>query len=255
MIVVENKNICKNCNSTNINKYCSDCGQKVYNERFTIKSFIVRLLAAFDVERGFLFTAKMLFVNPGKATNDYLKGKTNPYFNPLKYLLIIGSIYAFLILWLNIFDAGMETMSMPEQNKSEEVAQFQNQFLSFYKKIINFLPLLIIPFISIATKWFYKSKGLFYGEHLIINSYLFAQNFLIIILLTPLVLIFPSIINFFPFITLVTLIVYFSYSLRSTFQTTLIKSVLSAFLSLLIGYMFFILFAIIIVSIVGIIIL
>lgn len=248
---VENKNICKNCNSPNINNYCIDCGQKVYNERFTIKSFFVDLLDALNLERGFFFTSKMLFISPGKVINDYLGGKTKSYINPLKYLLIIGSIYAFLILWLKIFDVGMESIAV--QGNSEKVAIIQNQWLGFYKKIINLIPILLIPFISIATKWFYKSKGLFYGEHLIVNSFIFLQIFLITILLTPLVLIFPSTINFFPGITLVILIVYFCYSLNSTFRGAPFRSVLIAFLSLLIGYLLFMLFVIVLVSIISII--
>ena len=168
---MEKKSICKNCNSVNINNFCSDCGQKIYDERFTINSFLMSLLDALDVNKGFFYTIKMLFVKPGKVTNDYLNGITKPYFNPLKYLLIIGSIYAFLILGLKLFDAGIEATGLQFQSSSEEETLFQNQWMGFYKKILNFIPIIMIPFISIATKWFYKSKGLFYGEHIIINSF------------------------------------------------------------------------------------
>ncbi len=44
---MEKTKTCKNCNSVNINNFCSDCGQKVYDKRFTIKSFIMDLLAAY----------------------------------------------------------------------------------------------------------------------------------------------------------------------------------------------------------------
>ncbi len=250
---MENKNICKNCNSPDINNFCGDCGQKVYHERFTIKSFFVVLLDAIDVKRGFLFTVRMLFVNPGKVTNDYISGKTKSYFNPLKYLLIIGSIYAFLILRLNIFDAGLESFGMP-QPSTDEALQLQNQWLNFYKKILNFVPILLIPFISIASKWIAKSKGLYYGEHLVINSFLFVQILVLIVLLTPLVAIFPSIASFFPYITLVIIIVYLCYSLNSTYKESLIRSILRAIFSLVMGYLLFMLFVIIIMIIVGIII-
>ncbi|MEJ2627027.1 MAG: DUF3667 domain-containing protein [bacterium] len=256
---MEKTKICKNCNSVNINNFCSDCGQKIYDKRFTIKSFIMDLLAVFNLERGFLYTAKMLLIRPGQVTNDYLRGKTKPYVNPLKYLLIIGGIYAFLILYLNIFDTGLEAMTTLQpketlQNNSQEVIRLQNQWLNFYRKIINFIPLLMVPFISMITKWFYKSKHLFYGEHLIINSFLFVQSFLILIVLTPLVLIFPSLTSYFPIITVIVIFTYLSYSYKGAFGVTPAKSFWGTVFSLLIGYLLFLLFVIFIIFLIIIII-
>jgi len=253
---MQKKNTCKNCNSLNINNFCSDCGQPVFKTRFTIKYFFKSLLSAFDLEKGFLYTAKMLFIQPGKVTNDYINGRTKPYFNPLKYLLVVGGIYAFLILWLGIFDAGLETVSGiyahgPAQENSEKLLRLQEKWLHFYRQIINFIPLLMIPFISIATKRFYKSRGLLYGEHLIINSYIFVQTFLILIFLTPLVIVFPAMIHYFPFITVIIIIGYFSYALSGTFRESFIRSVLGSFFSLFTGYLLFILlFMFIIISVI-----
>ena len=250
---------CKNCNSVNINNFCSDCGQKVYEKRFTIKSFITDLLAVFNLERGFFYTAKMLLIRPGQVTNDYLRGKTKPYVNPLKYLLIIGGVYAFLILYLNIFDTGLEAITNLKPNESlqtnsEEVLQLQNQWLNYYRKIINFIPLLMVPFISMVTKWFYKSKHLFYGEHLIINSYLFVQSFLILIVLTPLVLIFPSLTSYFPIITVIVIFIYLSYAFKGAYNVTPVKSFLGTVFSLLVGYLLFILFVLLIIFLIVVII-
>jgi len=241
---MRNERLCKNCNSVNVQRFCSDCGQKVYDKRFTVKDFFAALLASFELESGLLYTIKMLFIRPGTVTTDYINGRTKPYFNPVKYLLIISGIYAFLLLWLNIFDAGMEAMQANEflQSDSEQAMQLQKHWINFYKQIINFIPLLMIPFISMASKWFYKSKKLFYAEHLIIYSFLFVQSIIIIILLTPLVLIFPSLLKLFPIVTLIVIIGYFSYSLHDTFRESPFKSVLKACSCLIVGYLLFLLF-------------
>ena len=102
--------------------------------------------------------------------------------------------------------------------------------------------------------WFYKSKKLVYGEHLIINSFIFSQSFLILIFLTPFVIIFPSITSSFPFITIIVLIGYFSYALNSTFEKSPIRSVLASFFSLFVGYMIFLVSFIFIVFLVVVII-
>ncbi len=246
---MEEKNICKNCNSVNINNFCSDCGQKIYKKRFTINSFLMFLSDALDIEKGFFYTIKILFIKPEKVINDYLKGITKPYFNPLKYLLVIGGIYTFLVLWFKVFDNNFDYME--SQNNNEELYQFQTQWFNFYKKIMNFIPILIIPFVSIATKWFYKSKKLFYGEHLIINSFLFVQILLITTLLIPAVLIFsPTLMYYFPIIT----ISYSCYFFYNVFQNSLIRSILLTFLSIVTGYFLFIIFLVIIMFIAAIVI-
>ena len=54
----------------------------------------------------------MLFTHPGKVVNEYINGKTRLYYNPLKYIIIIAGIYAFLTIYLNILDANMNQMNI-----------------------------------------------------------------------------------------------------------------------------------------------
>ena len=255
---LESKKVCKNCNSDHINNYCCDCGQKVYTKRFILKSFFVVLLDALNIEKGFLHTLKMLFIHPGKVINDYITGKTKPYFNPLNYIIISAAIYAFLILWLNIFDnsveAANEILYGEALQKNDEVLQLKKKWMDFYKQFVNFIPLLMIPFTSLISKWFYRSKKLFYGEHLIINCFLFAQCFIIIIILTPIVVIIPSLITYFSIIALFATIIYLSFALYKTFQGSRFRAIIGAILIYFIGYLLFILFLIIVLFIIGIII-
>jgi len=185
------------------------------------------------------------------VANDYLKGRTRPYVNPLKYLVIIAGVYAFLILYLKIYDASLETFSMPLADApadatSTEAVRLQQQWLNFYRQILNFIPLILIPFFSITTRWFTRSRDLYYGEHLVINSFLFGQTFLIIVLLTPLAVIFPSLIGYFPFFAFIVYIAYMGYFFHGTYGYPPLKSFFKAFFSLLTGYLIFVLFMIVI---------
>ena len=90
----------------------------------------------------------MLLQRPGKAINDYLGGRTKPYFNPFNYLLIAAGIYAVLILWFDIFDTSLEAtndfLNMEAVQNSDEALAFQQKFISSFKGYINLIPLLIV---------------------------------------------------------------------------------------------------------------
>ena len=122
---LEKTQVCKNCNSVHINNYCSDCGQKIYTKRFTLKNFFFVFLDAFNIEKGFLYTLRMLFTQPGKVINDYISGKTKSYFNPLKYVLIIAGIFAFLVVSTGIIDTSIKTTNEVVYNSSEVMKQQQ----------------------------------------------------------------------------------------------------------------------------------
>lgn len=235
--------ICKNCNSVNVDKYCSNCGQKVQHERYTLKRFFSIILDAFNLERGILYTFKMLLIKPGKAINDYLNGSTKPYFNPLNYLLVAAGIYAVLVLWLNIFDTTIDAtnklLNVDTVEESEEVIEMQSRFLESFKNYINLIPLLMIPFSSMISMLFFKSKRLFYGEHLIINSFLFAQGFYIMLILTPFVIIFPSLKVFFGVILAVIIIVYLGYSFKKIFRRSRLRSYAGGLLVYIAGMLLF----------------
>jgi hypothetical protein len=253
---LEKTTVCKNCNSTQINNYCSECGQKIYAKRFTIKNFFFVFLDAFNIEKGFLFTLKMLFLKPGVIINDYIKGKTKSYLNPFKYLILISGIYAFLLISQNILDTSVKDTNdiiyknsevLKQAPRSEEAIQFQDRLMEKFKQYINLIPLLLIPFTSLISKWFYRSRNLFYGEHLIVNCYLFAQTFVITIIFSiPLIIFIPSIASYFPLISLATTIIYLSYGFYKTFKGSSVVSTIKAISIYFIGSIFFYLFLVIV---------
>jgi len=254
----EKTSTCRNCGSENIENYCSNCGQKVYIKRFTLKAFLGVFLDAFDIEKGFIHTFIQLFTKPGIVINNYIKGKTKSYFNPLKYVIIIAGVYAFLVISTDFFDQSIKTANeiMLKNNEQfqnledkDEVLQKQNQWMELYKKYINLLPLLLIPIISLASKWIYKSKKYFYGEHLIINSYILAHSFVLIILVVPLIIFLPSITKYFPLLVGVLTVIYIIYAYNKTFNGSPIISLIKSIFVLLIGYILFIIALILIMII------
>jgi hypothetical protein len=87
---------CLNCNTTlqpNQN-FCSVCGQGTSTHRFSLKGIFGHdfIHSVFHLDKGFLYTFKMLFTKPGFFIKEYLEGKRVKYFNYFTMILILIAI-------------------------------------------------------------------------------------------------------------------------------------------------------------------
>jgi len=146
---------CKNCKNHFQGLYCNECGQKAISERNTLKHFFNLIFESFDVHRGVLHSAILLFKNPGKIIHDYLDGRTKDYYNPLKYLLIIISIYAILVIWSNVFDLNVDN-TQNTFGMDETESKLNTIINGYIKKYMNILTLISLPFISLISMWIFK---------------------------------------------------------------------------------------------------
>ena len=246
-------NQCPACNSTAIDNYCSNCGQKIYNKRFTVKGIFAVVGNALNLERGFLYTMVWMFRNPGKVIDDYLNGKTKPYINPLNFILIIGGAFAFLVLSLGIFDTSIETSNQLLENNqravSAEALEFQKRWIEFIRKYINLIPLILIPFASIFSKWYYRKKKLYYGEHLILNSFVFGQYIVISIILALTTIIIPGLLAIFPLVSACLTAVYFTYAYYRYFRGSVINAFFGAIVMYLGGFILLMILVMIVIII------
>jgi len=223
--IVVNEIECKNCKNNFQGLYCNNCGQKVIQERNTIKHLFKLIFDSFDIEKGLVYTAKLLFANPGKIINEYLAGRTKDFYNPLKYLILIAGLNAFFVIWLGVFDTSMEN-TYEVLDYSNEQIKFQSQVNNYVKKFLNIFSILILPFYSLASKWVFKKHKQYFAEHLIINSYLFAQYTILQILTTITVYFIPVLVKYVPVFGIVTFVVYYAYTLKSIYKIKFVKSLL-----------------------------
>lgn len=218
--------ICKNCGNHYHGKFCNDCGQKLIVDRYTVKHLFNIAFSSFDLHKGVLYTAKCLFVNPGRIVIDYLGGKTKCYYNPISYLLIIASIYALLMIGFNIFDSNLEEMN-EILGHDEQQSKLQGIINTYIKKYLSFISIITIPFYSLFSRWILKKHKLNYAEHLIINSFFMAQYLLIFTCLIFVFIIFPSVIKLAMPMGLLILVSYYTYAFMRVFNISFIKSFLS----------------------------
>lgn len=240
---------CKNCKSTFQGSYCSKCGQKVIHDRYTIKHLFNLTLDSFNLEKGLIYTVKMLFTNPGKVINDYLEGRSKDFYNPLKYLILIVSVNVVLMLWFGIFETNIENTNKligedPEGNELQKIVA------GYVRTYLNIFALVILPFYSLVSKWVFKKFKLYYAEHLIINGYLFAQ-FTLLQMVTYLLFSFiPGLSKISMAFSIFVFITYYTYAFRGIFKIKFFRSLLSSVVIYFVGFILFMLFIVAILMIV-----
>ncbi|MFN7116007.1 MAG: DUF3667 domain-containing protein [Saprospiraceae bacterium] len=249
---------CKNCSAVLHGEYCSACGQKTITERITLPKIFHDLFAIFtNLEKGFWYTLKMLFVNPGEVIRNYINGKTVQYYPPLRYLLLWVAISVALSLFTGLYDQQQEAMQeLTTMSQKPEVAEMQRkmqqQIQNEMRKYLNFLPLAMLPFMGLASLLAFRRRGENYAEHLVLNAYAYGQTTAVGIVIQLLILAFPKLIPFLAVKVILLSVLYYTYLYRSFFQVRTAQATIKAVFSTVLGYTMAITFFGIIGMIVGI---
>jgi hypothetical protein len=130
-----------------------------------------------NLEKGFWYTMRELFVRPDQVIKEYLSSITVKYYNPFRYYFIIIAVSALIQISLGIFDLQQSTIREAfNPNMSEEELQRQLAMMENVKKFLNFIPLIVLPFVSILFYWIFKKGGWNFAEHLISTTFVYAQT-------------------------------------------------------------------------------
>jgi hypothetical protein len=179
---------CKNCGNTANQSYCPFCAQKTSVDRITFKTILEELSdTLFQINRGFLYTIKELFIRPGKAISNYIEGKRKNYFKPIAYVFTISTIYFILVQFLDsttFFLEAFEGFSRSSVDRNDEF-EATKSLIEIFKWLINnysYTTLILLPIYSIASYLAFFGAKLNYLEHVVLNSYLSGQQAIIYIL-------------------------------------------------------------------------
>ncbi|MEN0006505.1 MAG: DUF3667 domain-containing protein [Bacteroidota bacterium] len=233
---------CKSCDAPLSGPYCSACGQKTITERLTAKSLLRQAVATItNIDTGFWYTTRQLFIAPATVTQNYIAGATRNYYHPLRYFLIWMGISALLGITFGLYDAQNDNInqSMGLTEDPEALAR-QQMLMGYVKNFTNIIPLLIVPFTSLISFWLFRKKGQNYAEHLVFNTYSFGQVALIGIPFVLLYSMIPSLIPYVIFISMLVASLYYTFTLRAFFQTSWAGSFFRALLINVGGYLLFI---------------
>jgi len=167
---------CINCGTSLQGSFCHQCGQKLIKERLTVKGVITTALSSiFKLDSGLWYTMLMMTKNPGQVIQDYINGKTKPYVNPFRYALTLIAVYVFLIINLGEFSTQIDQIiglykNMGIIDTAEAETEMRSR-LSFVFKFSNFIPFVLIPFLSWATLILKRKEKWHFAEYFVLNTY------------------------------------------------------------------------------------
>jgi len=89
---------CASCSAPLTGRYCARCGeQRVSPGDHTLHHFLEQLVAGLTNADGKIFlTVRLLLLQPGRLTADYLRGRRKPYIPALQLFLITNLIFFLL---------------------------------------------------------------------------------------------------------------------------------------------------------------
>lgn len=170
--------LCLNCDQKTQGKFCSNCGQKTDTHRIVLRHFLMHdmLHGVWHLEKGILFTVKEIFVRPGQAALDYIKGKRIRYYNVF-YLSL-------LLIGLNIVAAHFFESIRPSE--IDDASKESQAITDFLEKNVKIILLCVVPVIALNAMLIFRRLRLNFAEHLIIGGFnlagMLALNAVIIFL-------------------------------------------------------------------------
>ncbi|HMQ76800.1 MAG TPA: DUF3667 domain-containing protein [Flavobacteriales bacterium] len=175
---------CANCGHPVAQAFCPSCGQRTDTQRIDGHYLWHELQhGLFHVDRGILFTLRELFTRPGHSIREFLDGKRVRHFKPLAFVVITAGVYSFLSTW---FTPSM-LAGLPGGGRIPPQAL---AMLDFFNKHYALLELASLPLISGASWVYFRKAGRTYAEHLVANSFLAGQRYVVSVLQFPLLALF-----------------------------------------------------------------
>jgi hypothetical protein len=173
-------NTCKNCGHTVEGNYCSHCRQDVHTGRLTWKEIARQIRnATVDVDRGFFFTAREMFVRPGVTLRNYLEGKRVNYSNPFFFVLLTAGFASLLFMTFDV--------SLPVQSINLERIERVNPLVA--QKYFVLVGIFFVTMLSVSDGLLYRKSTLNAAELLVVNAFQAGQVLVITLLFFPVLLV------------------------------------------------------------------
>ncbi len=154
--------------------------------------------SVFHVEKkGLPHTIKRLTVSPGIAIKDVLSGRRLTLYPAFKYLVLMGAIVILFSLRYRFFHNEITQVSNDMDSGIArwfpmEYHAFLENFFRFAEDQATLLNIVAIPIFAFFSWAFLSGRYYNFGENLIINTYITAQQLFFILPLAPMLEFFPG---------------------------------------------------------------
>ena len=141
---------CNNCGLDYVGNYCPRCSQRAELGRISWKSVRQGVMDIWGLgSRSLLYSVWQLLSRPGHLINEYISGKRQVSFPPVKMLFIIAVIYSLVFYWFFPTVLGIKVVDVPKmvnaeaQKMTEEIVNWTQKYYSWTSLI--FAVLAVIP--------------------------------------------------------------------------------------------------------------
>ncbi len=168
--------ICKNCENHYHGHFCNNCGQRANLHRIDFKHLVHEFFHALThLDKGLLYTAKMMLLEPGRTIRDYLNGKRVKHSNPFLMLLIIGGLCS-----LTYYNMELKLVS------SFRISELDGGLHVIDSKFFAILYILYSLLFSICDFVIFRYKGYNFTEYFTMNVFVATEVLLGLLALVPL---------------------------------------------------------------------
>lgn len=183
---------CLNNNTEIEQNFCANCGQKKYKRIDRKYIWDEVQYSTVHMNKGFFYSIKSILKNPGKTARSFIDGNRVNHYKPIALAFITSGILAFVAFKIVGFEELSDKVSAM-QAKNKEQLEMMKGINHFFKTYISLLTLAFIPFISLFSKWSFKSFGHNFYEHVVMNAYILVySNLLSIFIFYPLIFLFKD---------------------------------------------------------------
>ncbi len=203
-------------------------------------------------DKGFFHLLLKLFVKPGVVAREYIaEGKRKRYFTPFQYLIIIGTIAAFVAANSHFLETTTAALGGSDVYSARQLA-FMQKINSFQTRYYNFMILLQLPFYAFATRIVYKKHPYNFAELLTLQTFVSAQTTLIGMFIMLSIFVTGKEAGATMILIMAIVIICFQvFAYMQFFAQTGFKGFLRAFLTNILGIILFACFMMLLVVIVG----
>ena len=178
---------CKNCDEIISASFCGNCGQKKFkriDKKYIWDEIQYTIL---HTNKGFLYSVKNTFINPGKTAKEYIEGNRVNHYKPILLTFVLSGLSTFLSYKVLNFKE-MTNIYFSQQNLNSPAMADSMSFVSSYSSVIM---LLLIPLFALVTKLAFRKWGHNYYEHVVLNAYVLSfYTLVLIVFLYPIMFFF-----------------------------------------------------------------
>lgn len=172
-------NDCPNCHQLISDNFCSHCGQKKYkriDRKYVLDEVQYMVL---HTNKGFLYSLKSTIRNPGKTAKEFIEGNRVNHYKPLLLAFVLSGVSSFLSYKM----IGMNDIFREYYSRQHLNSPMMNDLMAVVASYNSAIMLLLVPFFAVFTKLAFRKWGHNYYEHIIMNCYILSFYTVISILL------------------------------------------------------------------------